>query len=78
MTTVAIIDYGMGNLRSVAKAIEHVAPKESFDTGRLADKVPALMTVKRSGYDFVAEVAPQGARYPGTWMRRRAITCWPT
>jgi glutamine amidotransferase len=27
MTTVAIIDYGMGNLRSVAKAIEHVAPE---------------------------------------------------
>lgn len=26
MTRVAIIDYGMGNLRSVAKALEHVAP----------------------------------------------------
>lgn len=26
MKTVAIVDYGMGNLRSVAKAIEHVAP----------------------------------------------------
>jgi glutamine amidotransferase len=26
MTDIAIIDYGMGNLRSVAKAIEHVAP----------------------------------------------------
>lgn len=26
MNTIAIIDYGMGNLRSVAKAIEHVAP----------------------------------------------------
>ena len=26
MTTVAVVDYGMGNLRSVAKAIEHVAP----------------------------------------------------
>jgi glutamine amidotransferase len=26
MTRVAIIDYGMGNLRSVAKAIEHIAP----------------------------------------------------
>lgn len=26
MSTVAIIDYGMGNLRSVAKAIERVAP----------------------------------------------------
>ena len=37
----------------------YVAPKEAFDTGRLADKVPALMTVARRGYDFVAEVAPQ-------------------
>ncbi|MBA4743181.1 MAG: imidazole glycerol phosphate synthase subunit HisH [Azoarcus sp.] len=27
MTHIAIIDYGMGNLRSVAKAIEHVAPQ---------------------------------------------------
>ena len=26
---IAIVDFGMGNLRSVAKAIEHVAPKES-------------------------------------------------
>ncbi len=26
MTDVAIIDYGMGNLRSVSKAVEHVAP----------------------------------------------------
>jgi len=25
-STVAVVDYGMGNLRSVAKAIEHVAP----------------------------------------------------
>jgi len=27
MQTIAVIDYGMGNLRSVAKAIEHVAPE---------------------------------------------------
>ena len=27
MTTIAVIDYGMGNLHSVAKAIEHVAPE---------------------------------------------------
>lgn len=26
MSSIAVIDYGMGNLRSVAKAIEHVAP----------------------------------------------------
>ena len=36
----------------------HVSPKESFDKGRLADQVPALMTVARHGYEFVAEVAP--------------------
>lgn len=27
MGSIAIVDYGMGNLRSVAKAVEHVAPK---------------------------------------------------
>src|SRR4030067_1108306 len=27
MNSVAVIDYGMGNLRSVVKAIEHVAPR---------------------------------------------------
>ncbi len=27
MTTIAVVDYGMGNLRSVAKALEHVAPE---------------------------------------------------
>ena len=26
---IAVVDYGMGNLRSVAKALEHVAPSES-------------------------------------------------
>ncbi|UCE30983.1 MAG: imidazole glycerol phosphate synthase subunit HisH [Burkholderiales bacterium] len=26
MGTIAVVDYGMGNLRSVAKALEHVAP----------------------------------------------------
>lgn len=29
MTSVAVVDYGMGNLRSVCKAIEHVAPGRS-------------------------------------------------
>ena len=37
----------------------YVSPKEAFDKGRLADKVPALMTVARHGYDFVTEVAPR-------------------
>jgi maleamate amidohydrolase len=37
----------------------HVAPKESFDYGRLSDKVPAIMNVASKGYEFVAEIAPQ-------------------
>jgi maleamate amidohydrolase len=36
----------------------HVSPKQSFDTGRLAEKVPAMLSVPLRGYDFVAEVAP--------------------
>ena len=37
----------------------YVAPKESFDTGRLAAKVPALMGVSAKGYEFVPDCAPQ-------------------
>lgn len=37
----------------------HVAPKQAFDGGRLADKVPAIMTVGAHGYDFVEEIAPR-------------------
>ena len=37
----------------------YVAPKENFDQGRLAEKVPALMTVARHGYDFVDAICPQ-------------------
>lgn len=36
----------------------HVAPKEAFDRGRLAEKVPELMTIAAEGYRFVEEVAP--------------------
>jgi maleamate amidohydrolase len=37
----------------------YVSQKEVFDQGRLADKVPSLMTVAKRGYDFVSEIAPQ-------------------
>jgi maleamate amidohydrolase len=36
----------------------YVSPKQSFDAGRLSDKVPAIMNIGPRGYDFVAEVAP--------------------
>lgn len=36
----------------------HVAPKQSYDAGRLAEKIPSIMTIPPKGYEFVAEVAP--------------------
>jgi len=38
MTSIVVVDYGMGNLRSVAKALEHVAPEARVSiSGREAD-----------------------------------------
>jgi maleamate amidohydrolase len=38
----------------------HVAPKNvKTDSGRLAEKVPAIMTIPAHGYDFVREIAPR-------------------
>ncbi len=41
MTRVAVLDYGMGNLRSVAKALEHVAPKARVVLAREASALAA-------------------------------------
>lgn len=38
----------------------HVAPKKSYDSGRLAAKVAGIMDIPDKGYDFVPEIAPQG------------------
>jgi maleamate amidohydrolase len=38
----------------------YVSPKETFDKGRLSDKVPAIMNIAQKGYEFVAEIAPGG------------------
>jgi len=36
----------------------YVAPKQSYDAGRLADKIPAIMTISQKGYEFVQEISP--------------------
>lgn len=36
----------------------HVAPKQAYDGGRLAEKVPGIMDIPARGYEFVAEIAP--------------------
>jgi nicotinamidase-related amidase len=37
----------------------HVAPKQAYDAGRLAEKVPDIMNIQPKGYEFVADVAPE-------------------
>ncbi len=39
MSNVAVIDYGMGNLRSVAKALEHVAGSAKVDVTSSAERI---------------------------------------
>ena len=64
MKTVAIIDYGMGNLHSVSKAVEHVAPDtrvlvtDNADQIRSADRVilPGVGAIR----DCMAEIRRLG------------------
>lgn len=37
----------------------YVAPKMSYDSGRLAQKVPEIMNISARGYDFPEEIKPQ-------------------
>ncbi len=66
MTSVAIVDYGMGNLRSVAKAIEHVAPQASVLVTSDADQVAAAQRVVVPGQgampDCMRELDARGLR----------------
>ncbi len=66
MTTVAIIDYGMGNLRSVAKAIEHVAPgHEVFitsDPARVATAERVVFPGQGAMPDCMRELDARGLR----------------
>jgi glutamine amidotransferase len=63
MQTVAVIDYGMGNLHSVAKALEHAGSHQVLVTGdpaviREADRIvlPGVGAIR----DCMAEIGRQG------------------
>ncbi|MDE2260445.1 MAG: imidazole glycerol phosphate synthase subunit HisH [Betaproteobacteria bacterium] len=45
MTHIAVIDYGMGNLHSVAKALEHVAPQATVEITSDPERVRAAERV---------------------------------
>ena len=63
MQTVAVIDYGMGNLHSVAKALEHAGSHQVLVTGdpaviREADRI--VLTGVGAIRDCMAEIRRQG------------------
>jgi glutamine amidotransferase len=64
MNTVAIVDYGMGNLRSVAKAIEHVAPHArvivTSDPAVVASSSRVVVPGQGAMPDCMAQLAEKG------------------
>jgi len=64
MKTVAIVDYGMGNLRSVAKAVEHVAPEcqvvVTADPAILADAERVIVPGQGAMPDCMRELNARG------------------
>ncbi|MDR2240349.1 MAG: imidazole glycerol phosphate synthase subunit HisH [Zoogloeaceae bacterium] len=71
MNTVAIVDYGMGNLRSAAKAIEHVAPQArvrvTSDPAALAAADRVVVPGQGAMPDCMRELDARGLR--GAVMR---------
>jgi glutamine amidotransferase len=66
MSTVAVVDYGMGNLRSVAKAIEHVAPEArvlvTADPAAVAVAGRVVVPGQGAMPDCMRELAARGLR----------------
>lgn len=64
--TVAVVDYGMGNLRSVAKALEHVAPDAKVQVTSDAAVIAAAERVVMPGQgampDCMREFSARGLR----------------
>jgi glutamine amidotransferase len=64
--TVAVVDYGMGNLRSVAKALEHVAPDArvlvTSDAGEIAAAERVVVPGQGAMPDCMKELTGRGLR----------------
>lgn len=68
MIDIAVVDYGMGNLRSVAKALEHVAPQAGIVVTGEADAIREARRVVFPGQgampDCMREMDARGLRQP--------------
>ncbi len=65
---IAVVDYGMGNLRSVSKAIEHVAPQAQVlvtsDVGAIAGADRVVVPGQGAMPDCMRELDARGLRDP--------------
>jgi imidazole glycerol-phosphate synthase subunit HisH len=63
---IAVVDYGMGNLRSVSKALEHVAPKAEVlvtgDPGKILASERVVVPGQGAMPDCMRQLAASGAR----------------
>ena len=88
MKTVAIIDYGMGNLHSAKKAVEHVAPDttvlvtDNAETIREADRVilpgvgairDCMAEIRRLGVDTLVREVSQDRPFLGICVGMQAL-----
>ncbi len=88
MKTVAIIDYGMGNLHSVSKAVEHVAPDQRVlvtadaDQIREADRVilpgggairDCMAEIRRLGVDTLVRDVSRDRPFLGICVGMQAL-----
>lgn len=66
MIDIAVIDYGMGNLRSVAKALEHVAPSKNVvvtsEPAQIADAARVVFPGQGAMPDCMRELNSKGLR----------------
>ena len=66
MDSIAVVDYGMGNLRSVSKALEHVAPQSRVVVTSDADAIASAARVVFPGQgampDCMRELDARGLR----------------
>ncbi|HYN53235.1 MAG TPA: imidazole glycerol phosphate synthase subunit HisH, partial [Methylotenera sp.] len=63
---IAVVDYGMGNLRSVSKALEHVAPSKTVVVTSNPEEIAAAERVVFPGQgampDCIREMDVRGLR----------------
>ena len=66
MTTIAVVDYGMGNLRSVAKALEHVATGQrvivTSDATEIDNADRVVFPGQGAARDCMAEIAERNLK----------------